>query len=91
MFILFVLFFIFVGRRRSITMCNLLLESCADKGQSFETQGLFVEGATRLFNEYSSECKKLLEALLTTIIKIQHRKKTRDGNAKNLVILGGKV
>ncbi len=76
-----------LGRRRSIAMCNLLLESCQDRGQNFETQGLFIEGATRLFNEYSQECKKLLETLLATIIKIQHKKKSQDGNAKNLVII----
>ena len=66
-------------------MCNQLLDTCLSKAQTFETQGLFVECATRLFNEYSGDCKKLLENLLTTIIKIQHKRKMKDGNFKNLV------
>ena len=66
-------------------MCNQLLDTCLSKAQTFETQGLFVDCATRLFNEYSGDCKKLLENLLTTIIKIQHKRKMKDGNFKNLV------
>jgi len=69
---------------RSIQMCNQLLE--LSSGQAFETQGLFMECATRLFNEYSKDCKKLLESLLVTIIKIQHKKKMKDPNFKNLVM-----
>lgn len=68
------------GRRRSIMMANLLLESCPGNALNFESQGLFIEGATRLFNEYSQDCKKLLEDLLTTIIKIQLKKKPKDGS-----------
>ena len=66
-------------------MCNQLLELTT--GQTFETQGLFVECATRLFNEYSKDCKQLLEQLLVTIIKIQHKKTMKDVNFKNLVTL----
>jgi hypothetical protein len=66
-------------------MCQLMLENSLEKGQNFEAQGLFVECATRLFNEYSPDCKKLLEAVLTTVIKIQHKKKLKDANYKNLV------